>query len=124
MVKPLPPKKCTPNPLKNSLSTFSKPSKVLKSGNHNKNFIRIEEIDPNEANVKIEEVPITIPQFEKKLKLKVSKFEINKVPLEKQSNNDRVPCSSSTNPKGKSFKKSMQKMKGLSFFMFYLVYVY
>ena len=117
-VKPVPPKRYTPNTNKNSLNTFPKPSKVHKSGSHNKNFIRIEEVDPNEANVKIEEVPITIPQFEKKSsKLKVSKLEIAKISLEKQSNTDRVSCTS----KGKSIKKSLQKMKGLSLLGFYIL---
>ena len=47
-------------------------SKLLKSPGDN-SFIRIEEVDPTDINVKIEEVPLTIPKFNHNAKGKVGK---------------------------------------------------
>ena len=51
--------------------TFGK-SKLLKSPGDN-SFIRIEEVDPTDINVKIEEVPLTIPKFNHSVKGKLAK---------------------------------------------------
>lgn len=47
-------------------------SKLLKSPGDN-SFIRIEEVDPTDINVKIEEVPLTIPKFNHTAKGKLAK---------------------------------------------------
>ena len=47
-------------------------SKLLKSPGDN-SFIRIEEVDPTDINVKIEEVPLTIPKFNHSAKGKLAK---------------------------------------------------
>lgn len=95
-IKPAPPKRCIPPthhpPVNKSMTSFSR-SKIVKTGSSGKNFIRIEEVDPHEANVKIEEVPLTIPQFENaKSKVKISKLNIKKL-VEKHSSGDKLHIS-------------------------------
>lgn len=86
-VKPSPPKRCpstTQQPAQ--IKTSYSKSKVLKS--NNKSFIRIEEVDPNDSNVKIEEVPLTIPQFNSlAAKVKLPKINIKKLNTESKKNN-------------------------------------
>ena len=57
--------------------TFGK-SKLLKSPGDN-SFIRIEEVDPTDINVKIEEVPLTIPNFNHAAKGKIPKINLKNV---------------------------------------------
>eukprot|EP00794_Sanderia_malayensis_P005848 gene5848-6547_t len=90
--------------LRSPTRTFGK-SKLLKSPSDNA-FIRIEEVDPTDMNVKIEEVPLTIPRFNHAAKGKLPKINLkgiigsnkgklnvessptaSKAPQKKQSNN-------------------------------------
>lgn len=104
-VKPSPPKRCIPStkpPLPPnhipSKVSFSK-SKVLKSGS-GKQVIRIEEtVDPNDKNVKIEEVPLTIPNFTSV----TSKSRLPKIMIKTiDSKNTTIKAESSISPTGSS----------------------
>lgn len=68
-------------------------SKLLKSPGNN-SFIRIEEVDPTDINVKIEEVPLTIPKFNheaSKAKLpKIFNAKTGKASTEKSTVNAKV----------------------------------
>ena len=82
-VKPSPPKRCIPNVKCNPPHKLSSKSKLLKTV-PNKAFIRIEEINLNEENVKIEEVPLTIPNFNS---LPSNKSRLPKITIKKINEN-------------------------------------
>ena len=60
-----------------SSRSFGK-SKLLKSPGDN-SFIRIEEVDPTDMTVKIEEAPLTIPKFNHASKAKIPKINLKGV---------------------------------------------
>lgn len=84
-VKPSLPKKCIPPTTHNSVTPKSIPTVMhskqttLLDANSGKIFIRIEEVNPSELNVKIEEVPLTIPQFNPINNGKLSRISIKKL---------------------------------------------
>ena len=92
-----------------NISNFIKPVKLLNKSS--KTCIRIEEINPNEENVKIEEVPLTIPHFKNPAdKLKLPKITFKKCEASKSKLISPVtsPCISLKT------KKSVH-IKGLEF---------
>ena len=113
----------------------SKPTTIINT-NTGKSFIRIEEVNPNELNVKIEEVPLTIPQFNNTVnKGKLPRINIKKLTNDstKKHNNNNNSAEITTSPvvspqvciqvKG-NFKKIPHLKGKYCSILFYLLYLY
>ncbi len=101
--------------LRSPTRSFGK-SKLLKSPGDN-TFIRIEEVDPTDVTVKIEEAPLTIPKFNHASKGKLPKINLKgiigpnkgKTSSEKSPTTSKVPQKKQPNNKGRTLLLSLQK---------------
>ena len=83
-------------------------SKLLKSPGDN-SFIRIEEVDPTDMNVKIEEAPLNIPKFNHASKAKLPKINLKGLMSNSKQKN---AARESTTPPPKQPSKRVPCLKG------------